>query len=257
MDIIIERWERQPNYIGTEWYEYYQGPGLHRDSSITTQTNFEVAQRMLEEAAEKDEEIWAARGYEPEGGALEYEHCNHWAVGWVDSLLVHEHAVLTLEVLMDICERLMDYPILDEDELSRREWEDKQEQYENWHEYDTASELKIDLLLENQWNEIHEATINKIKEAQEASFMAVAEYDGDGRSLYYRIEDLRERFKEELDERDLVPVYLTDGTAVSIWSECNFDELRKEYDDDELDLSNNPHYSPADIREIEEKRDAT
>jgi hypothetical protein len=48
---------------------------------------------------------------------------NHWAVGWVESLLIHESAGETIEKGIEILNALSDYPVLDEEDFSNREYD--------------------------------------------------------------------------------------------------------------------------------------
>ena len=53
---------------------------------------------------------------------------NHWACGWIDELMVHEDAPEAVLILAaNIHSQLQDYPILDEEDYSRREFEAEEE----------------------------------------------------------------------------------------------------------------------------------
>ena len=49
---------------------------------------------------------------------------NHWAVGWVEWIAIHSSNTAALEKARELCNRANDYPVLDEDDFSRREDEE-------------------------------------------------------------------------------------------------------------------------------------
>lgn len=77
-----------------------------RDSGLTEQSNFEVAQRILDEAG------------------VEYDvvRMGHWGPGWVEILIVSPTAA-GLTVAGEIACSLSEYPILDDMDLGRRQAE--------------------------------------------------------------------------------------------------------------------------------------
>ncbi len=87
--------------------------GQHRDSDALGRSNFASALRLL--------------GGEDENVAV--ERSNHWAVGWVEHILVRpgtEQAKMAEEILTG----LEDYPIVDEEDFSRKEHEECAEAWE-------------------------------------------------------------------------------------------------------------------------------
>jgi hypothetical protein len=110
----LKRWSMPRYYFGAQWPEYYSaGVGRSRDSDCLEQSNFAV---ML-----------TALGGETETVIVFRE--NHWAVGWVEWIAIHELDAKALAIADAQCERLANYPVLDEDDWSRREYE---EQCETW-----------------------------------------------------------------------------------------------------------------------------
>lgn len=105
------------NYMGTRWDDYYVGPARTRDSEVLEQSNFDVTLREL--GGESDPEVVVAG-------------TNHWAVGWVDRILVHKDAYDKLRILDAIAEKLEDYPVLDEEDFSEREWKEREDSFESW-----------------------------------------------------------------------------------------------------------------------------
>jgi hypothetical protein len=97
--------------------------GVHRDSDLITQSNFDTALKEL-------------RGVS--GKSVQVMHTTHWAVGWYDHVMVRTTAKKTMEKVLEICNRLDNYPVLDEEDLSRREVEQADGAYDNWARYDVA-----------------------------------------------------------------------------------------------------------------------
>lgn len=84
--------------------------GRHRDSEILDNSNFESATELL--------------GGESEDNGVIIARAGHWAVGWVETLMIHKDAPHELldkaEELLAALER---YPVVDEDDYSEREYE--------------------------------------------------------------------------------------------------------------------------------------
>jgi hypothetical protein len=113
----LEKWTRPSHYIGPDHYGYYVGLGRNRDSDLLTISNFEVLLERL--GGESDDD---------ETPAVQVIRDRHWAVGWVEYILVHETAADKLRILSEALESIDDYPILDEDDFNERETE-AQEDY--------------------------------------------------------------------------------------------------------------------------------
>ncbi len=112
------------------------GPVIeHRDSGLLDQSNSAAIQAELEKHPEFNDQ-W------------EITHCGHWAVGWVDHLsykvIENRRAVLHTTVtkiapvalfIRDLYEQLDDYPILNEDDYSQREYDATYENIKNEASY--------------------------------------------------------------------------------------------------------------------------
>lgn len=101
--------------------------GVHRDSDLMTQSNFAYALKELRKVSYKSVEVM---------------HTSHCLVGWYDHLMVRVTAKKTMERLMEIVERLEDYPVLDEDDLSNREYEQACNAYDSWARSDVAKAIE-------------------------------------------------------------------------------------------------------------------
>jgi len=103
----LELWTRPDHYIGEDWDGYYVFLGRHRDSQLLEVSNFECALSEL--------------GGESETVLVVSE--NHWAVGWVEWIAIHESDTSALKAADEIVAALSDYPVVNESDYSEREWE--------------------------------------------------------------------------------------------------------------------------------------
>ena len=105
----LGRWKMPRDYFGAEWPEYYSaGVGRSRDSDCLEESNFHAMLTAL-------------------GGESDTVRCvreSHWAVGWVEWIAIHESDEQALRTADRLRQDLDDYPILDEEDHSRREWEE-------------------------------------------------------------------------------------------------------------------------------------
>lgn len=121
----LSRWELPDSYAGAHWDGYYRAPvGRNRGSDLITQSNWDQQWDALK----------AFRADVP--GADEVSPVavceNHWLVGWVEWVAIHESNGPALREADRLAGALADYPVLDDEDFSRREWED----YENgWKDY--------------------------------------------------------------------------------------------------------------------------
>lgn len=105
----LERWTMPRDYFGAEWPDYYSaGVGRSRDSDCLEESNFDA---MLAELGGESDTVHVVRE-------------SHWAVGWVEWIAIHESDEKALRAADRLRQNLDDYPILDEEDHSRREWEE-------------------------------------------------------------------------------------------------------------------------------------
>ena len=98
----IEKWTRSDNYMGETYCEYYVIYSRHRDSDLVDISNFEVILEILGEDAITP-------------------ISNHWAVGWVQTILVHESKHRARIKANQLIKQLEEYPLLNEDDYSARQ----------------------------------------------------------------------------------------------------------------------------------------
>ncbi len=110
----------------------------HRDSGLIDLSNERAIAGALEPFIEK--------------GDVVAEHHNHWAVGWVDgySIRVYRrgHITRAFRKYHELAQRLVNYPILDEEDYSNREYEATIENLA-----DAAWKLKNDFELPEGWEQ--------------------------------------------------------------------------------------------------------
>jgi hypothetical protein len=102
------KWQRASNYCGEEYPEYYILLGQNRDSDALERANFDEALKQL---GGESETVLVIRS-------------NHWAVGWIEMILIHESDKEHVEQGNKIQAELENYPVLDETRFS--EYENKE-----------------------------------------------------------------------------------------------------------------------------------
>lgn len=140
--------------------------GQHRDSDILDKSNFDVACQILEEV---DENCYVI------------ERENHWAVGWVETLLVDPNNEQAIKAAEDIQNRLNDYPILDEEAYIEAEYNEFEESWDMWGRSDYVRGLQNKYPeLENEIDDWDSEKIDELayKAAQKVSWHYMTESSG-------------------------------------------------------------------------------
>lgn len=120
----LKKWKLPQYYIGEKWPDYYSsGVWQSRDSDCLERSNFIC---MLEQLGGESETVIVVRE-------------NHWAVGWVEWIAIHESDEKSLRIADKIMAALADYPVIDENHLSELECEEANEVWLNC--YDDKSRL--------------------------------------------------------------------------------------------------------------------
>jgi hypothetical protein len=103
----MQKWSRSENYIGETYYDYYVLLYRTRDSGLVKESNF-----------------WSAlKALNGESKTVKIVRAKHWAVGWIEMILIHESDTKSVDKGNEIEKALESYPILDEDDLLKRESE--------------------------------------------------------------------------------------------------------------------------------------
>lgn len=104
----LPKWEGS-YYIGPRYDDYYIIAGHSRDSMILEESNYQTIKEFLEKNKINFIEV----------------SFNHWAVGWIECLMIQEDNIKDIEFINDeILDKLEDYPIFDEDDFYTREFEE-------------------------------------------------------------------------------------------------------------------------------------
>lgn len=112
------------NYIGPRYEEYFVFLQQNRDSDALTRSNFRSGLKAL-------------------GGESEtvlVERHSHWAVGWVEFIFIFEGAHKLLAIAQDICDRLENYPVVDEDDYSEEQFN---EACETWKYFSVRDRVEL------------------------------------------------------------------------------------------------------------------
>lgn len=133
MSATLSKWTRPSDYIGATWYGWYVFLSRNRDSGCLENSNFETGLAAVKAVMSQE----SVAGEDDDYASVQVVSENHWAVGWVEWIAIHETDTAALAEANRIMERLENYPVLDEDDLSRREMDEANEVWRNcyrWHE---------------------------------------------------------------------------------------------------------------------------
>jgi len=99
-------------YIGPRYDDYYIIVGHSRDSKILEESNYQTIKEYLSKNLINFIEV----------------SFNHWAVGWIECLMIQEDNIKDIEFINDeILDKLEDYPVFDEEDFYIREYEEATE----------------------------------------------------------------------------------------------------------------------------------
>ena len=111
----LKKWEDKGSYFGEDLSQWYILVARTRDSYLLENSNFESIKAYL---IDKGFEIC---GDVEETNTILLASFNHWACGWIESIMIHESNDKALIISDDIKAKLNDYPIFDEDHYYRGE----------------------------------------------------------------------------------------------------------------------------------------
>lgn len=123
----LNRWTMPRDYFGAQWPDYYSaGVGKSRDSGALERANFQAMFKQLEPLD---------TGETPDGDVtVRVVRENHWAVGWVEWIAIHESNTAALSTADAIMGKLADYPVIDDELFSSIEDEDCRETWQNCYD---------------------------------------------------------------------------------------------------------------------------
>ena len=128
----LELWKTPRDYAGAEYPDYYMAFGQSRDSEVLERANFDAALEKL--GGEHSSPEWEKAHPELEAEGKEevmVARASHWAVGWVESILVHKDSAM-VPVLQEMMDAYEEYPVVDEDLLSEYEMKQQDQDFESW-----------------------------------------------------------------------------------------------------------------------------
>lgn len=125
----IRPWERPDSWAGKPWNGWFVGLGRTRDSDTLTRSNFEVFLKALRELPEVlvDDTDNASASYRSEREDWSAVNSvfivpeSHWACGWIDWIAIHPSNEAAMKLADEMLCAIDSYPVLDEDDWSRRE----------------------------------------------------------------------------------------------------------------------------------------
>jgi hypothetical protein len=122
----LKPYRRPDSYAGPTWYEYFPFLGQSRDSDALERSNFT---RGLEIIGGESDTVLVVRD-------------SHWAVGWVETIYIHESDEKALRAADEVRAALADYPIVDESHYSDLEWTETAEYWARSSARDRADFIK-------------------------------------------------------------------------------------------------------------------
>lgn len=248
----LELWTKPDNYFGDYYPDYYVGPSISRDSGALEQTNFEAALELL--GGEGSGEV-RNPNYDPnekgsdESGnlyqdetipAVRVERFNHWAVGWVEQIFVHKDAEDKVAILQDIEDKLSDYPVLDDDAFSAKEYEEIEAGYDSWGRDHVIDLLSLEEFMDYEFDNLSSEVKNAIEKAISNCYFENAHHPED-----FDDSGVLSTWEDEVDElasKNIHFIYATNGAIVGVWGESDLEQLKRDYGD-ELDAG--PEKAPV------------
>jgi hypothetical protein len=181
--VALTMWKHPKDYMGETYEDYYVGPSRTRDSEALENSNFDVALKELG----------------GEGDGVVVANAGHWAVGWVETILVHKDATEKVALLEGIEDRLAGYPVLDEEDYSNRQAEEARQSWESFG-----------------LREMIDATVSELRKAVSPDFL----------QRFEDVMDLTEWVESEVDAQNnpILWDYLYDA-FISAYEESGGDSL--------------------------------
>lgn len=113
----LKLWTLPQCYAGAHWNGFYVFLSQHRDSGALDRANFDTAWNIVVKAMSKD----SIPGDADDCATCVRVRENHWAVGWVEWIAIHESDTEALKAADAAMVRLENYPVLDEELFSQYE----------------------------------------------------------------------------------------------------------------------------------------
>lgn len=143
----LRLWTMPSHYAGEVWPAWYVFLGRNRDSDMLTESNFDAALAKL--GGESD--------------TVRVIRESHWAVGWVEWIGIHQDDARALRLADDMEESLSDYPVLDDYDLSEREFNAALDYWDGWTGDASKPDIQHRIRTIADWNRQHEHWGRKFK----------------------------------------------------------------------------------------------
>lgn len=138
-------WTLPESYFGETWDGYLIAPvGRNRDSELLTESNWQAQLKTLEATLDPVSDPW------------QIVRENHWACGWIEWVAINPDASETIAAMEKLADRLAQYPVLNEDDWSEREYESAKQSFDRWSLREIADQIGATFMLKPR-------TIERIK----------------------------------------------------------------------------------------------
>lgn len=144
VDAKIPVWQQPSSYAGHSPNGDYVVYSRHRDSDGLERSNYD---RILEDVLDKAIELGQPAGIDVDPNDTNEKQwvytfrASHWAVGWVEYIILRKEAPDDLVTYVgEIREKLDNYPVYDEDHYSNLEHE---EAAEYWSQLDVKERIAV------------------------------------------------------------------------------------------------------------------
>lgn len=155
----MKLYERPDSYCGPEYYGCYPFIGRSRDSRLVESSNWKGITEELkkkfgpEQCGEYGNDGFCGAKKVTEAGKPTWFiiRDSHWAVGWVETLYIHQDAKEIVAWAEAVEKRLEGYPIYNEDLYSEMEMEEKAKFWQNCDKDERVALLKEAGLSGSKW----------------------------------------------------------------------------------------------------------
>lgn len=128
----MKKWQYPSDYSGPDYKGYYIVYSRNRDSDLLSQSNFAEFERQLQCENWNDREL-------PETPMVINVQHRHWAVGWIEFILIHEKHPL-IDLAKQLTEQLESYPVLNDLDYSERQTDAI---IDYWMSLDLSNKVKL------------------------------------------------------------------------------------------------------------------
>lgn len=144
--------------MGDDYSGYYIVASTHRDADDIVSSNFSSIKKTLD-----DKEI-----------VYIDIRFNHWVVGWIEQLMIHEGDDIGLSVAEELNVSIEDYPILDDDDYNERR---NDRVYEYYKEYRSSGDTLLSFFGERSIRGyMKNYEIKRVRDLKKRNVLEIIEY---------------------------------------------------------------------------------